>query len=166
MRTINRQLKARFRWSKALALLSVGCIALYLCCTTDSPTAGNSSESGNGIVAGILYEPDGTGFAAGIPVKIRPKNTLADTAGFGGLTKRLADTMTVTTDDSGRFVFDTTLDTGTYVIEAISGNNAVLIDSVVVQDTVNLPPDTLEPVGAIKGVIRLSEGGDPRKVFV
>jgi hypothetical protein len=32
--------------------------------------------------------------------------------------------------------------------------------------TVTLPPDTLKPAGSIKGVIRLSEGGDPRKVFV
>ena len=103
----------------------------------------------------------------GVRVVIRPRTTLADTSRLG-LSKRMADTASAVTDASGRFVIDS-IDTGTYVIEAASGNNAVFIDSVVVKrtdSTLNLPPDTLKPAGAIKGVIRLSEGGDPRKVFV
>jgi hypothetical protein len=141
---------------------------MVLRCSITDPHAGNTSQTGNGAVLGMLYEPDGTTPAVGVPVTIRPRNTLADTSGFG-LPKRLADTMSVTTDDSGRYVFDSTLDTGTYVIEASSGDNAVLIDSVTVEDadtTLDLPPDTLKLVGALKGVISLSEGGDPRKVFV
>jgi hypothetical protein len=44
-----------------------------------------------------------------------------------------------------------------------------LIDSVKVKNpdsTKVVPPDTLKPAGAIKGIISLSEGGDPRQVFV
>ena len=138
-------------------------------CTSPTSTAGNGSDVGNAnAIAGVLYRPNGTTPAVGVRVAIRPRNTLADTAGFG-LPKRMADTATVVTDDSGRFVFDSTLDAGTYVIEAASGNDAVLIDSVTVEDTdstLDLPPDTLRPAGALKGVIRLSEGGDPRKVLV
>jgi archaellum component FlaF (FlaF/FlaG flagellin family) len=75
---------------------------------------------------------------------------------------------TIMTDCNGRFTTDS-LDTGFYVVEATDGeNDFALIDSVLVKDydSTLLPPDTLKPAGAIKGVIRLSEGGDPRKVFV
>jgi sugar lactone lactonase YvrE len=81
----------------------------------------------------------------------------------------MAATDSVVTDSAGRFAFDTTIDTGTYVITSASGNNAVLIDSIAVKNkasTDTLAPDTLKPAGALKGVIKLSEGGDPRKVFV
>ncbi|MBD3322739.1 MAG: hypothetical protein GF350_16680, partial [Chitinivibrionales bacterium] len=143
---------------------------LLIQCTVDpvSTNGGTGSTTETAMVAGILYHSDGVTPAVGVRVAIRPRNTLADTSGLG-LPKRMADTATVMTDDSGRFVFDSTLDTGTYVIEAASGNDAVLIDSVTVQDpdtNLDLPPDTLRPAGALKGVVRLSEGGDPRKVFV
>jgi hypothetical protein len=141
----------------------------FINCTTD--IAGGGTETGNPAVVGILYQPDGHTPAAGVAVHIRPKKTLADTAGIA-LSKRaavLAATDSVVTDSAGQYAFDTTLDTGTYVIEAANGNNAALIDSVAVKTkttTDTLAPDTLKPVGALKGVIKLSEGGDPRKVFV
>lgn len=114
----------------------------------------------------MLYEPDGITPAKGAVVHIRKKSTLADTS-QPGLSKKLADTSTVTTNDSGVFRIDT-IDTGTYVIEGTSGNNLALIDSVrIIPDSIRtLPPDTLKPAGAIKGIIILSEGGDPRQVFV
>ena len=91
--------------SVSLLLLSV-LLALQCTTPTDSDTAGNSSQTPNSAVSGILYQPDGITPAAGVPVKIRPKNTLADTVGFGGLPKRLVDTMTVTTDNAGqRYTF-------------------------------------------------------------
>ena len=134
-----------------------------------SPTqhAGNSSQAGNGMVMGMLYEPDGITPAKNAIVHIRKINTLADTS-KPGLSKRLVDTSTVTTNDSGVFRIDT-IDTGTYVIEGTSGNNLALIDSVKVKNpdsTKVVSPDTLKPAGAIKGIINLSEGGDPRQVFV
>jgi hypothetical protein len=116
------------------------------------------------VIEGNLFFANGSP-AAGVNVRIRPRNTLADTnaGGSGIFSERVA------ADDSGIYKFDTTLDTGTYVIEADSGNDAVLIDSVTIKNkdsTVSLPADTLKPSGALKGVIKLSEGGDPRKVFV
>jgi hypothetical protein len=140
---------------------------------TKSPVSNNGSGSTTetALVRGILYLPDGHTPAAGVRVHIRPEKTLADTAGTA-LAKKLAvlaATDSVVTDSAGQYAFDTTLDTGTYVIEATNGNNAALIDSVAVKTkttTDTLAPDTLKPAGALKGVIKLSEGGDPRKVFV
>ncbi|MBN1308024.1 MAG: hypothetical protein JXA18_08920 [Chitinispirillaceae bacterium] len=147
-------------------LLIAVCILAALMCT-NPPTAGNSSQTPNSVV-GMIYQSNGKTPAAGVRVAIRPRNTLADTSGLG-LTKQLVDTATVMTDDSGRFVFDSTLDTGTYVIEADDGDgNMALVDSVQVgkSDSAVKVEETLRPAGAIKGIIRLSEGGDPRKVFV
>jgi hypothetical protein len=151
-----------------LAFLVAG-ILLFADCTTN--VAGNSTQTGNAAVVGILYQADGKTPAPGVRVHIRPKKSLADTSGLG-LVKRsamLAATDSVLTDAAGRFAFDTTIDTGTYVIEAASGNNAIFVDSVPIgnkQATDSLPPDTLKPAGALKGIISLSEGGDPRKVFI
>jgi hypothetical protein len=145
----------------------IGSILFLLKCTNPTQTTGNGSGSGNAVV-GKLYQSDGKTPAKGVRVHIRPQKTLGDTAG-GGLGKRMADTASVVTDSAGRFAFDSTLDTGTYIVEAVSGNDAALIDSVVVKNkaaTDTLYPDTLKPAGALKGVIKLSEGGDPRKVFI
>ena len=153
------------RTYKVIVTVCAAVAAFFACSPVDH--AGTATQTGNPTVAGTLYESDGTTPAAGVRVVIRPRNSLADTSGIG-LPKSMADTATVTTDENGRFAFDSTIDAGTYVIEATSGNDAVLIDSVTVGEsgTDTLPPDTLKPAGAITGVIRLSEGGDPRKVFV
>ncbi len=136
-------------------------------CGKPTGITGDGSQTGNALV-GKLYASGGTAPAKDVKVTIRPQKSLADTAGTG-FGKRMADTASVVTDSAGRFAFDSTLDTGTYVIEAASGNDAVLIDSVAVKTkaaTDSLAPDTLKPAGALKGIIKLSEGGDPRKVFV
>lgn len=151
-----------------LGFCAVAASLLFLAKCGVNNVADGGTETGNARVIGMLYEPDGKTPAIGVRVVIRPKKSLADTSGTG-LPKRLAAVDSVTTDSAGRFAFDSTLDTGTYVIEAASGNDAVLIDSVAVtsQDsTDSLPPDTLKPAGALRGVIKLSEGGDPRKVFI
>ncbi len=151
-----------------LTRLVIFYIALYLNCTTNN-IAGNSTQTGNPTIVGILYCPDGKTPAKRAKVTLRNKNSLADTAGI--LVKRLAlsDSATAMTNDSGKFVIDS-VDTGTYVIVGTDGgNNLALNDSVPVKSkdsVVTLPPDTLKPAGALKGVIRLSEGGDPRKVFI
>jgi hypothetical protein len=155
----------------SLVTILVVAVLLALDCTHSTQTTGNGSGTGNAAIVGTLYLPDGHTPAAGVRVHIRPEKTLADTAGTA-LAKKLAvlaATDSVVTDSAGQYAFDTTLDTGTYVIEATNGNNAALIDSVAVKTkttTDTLAPDTLKPAGALKGVIKLSEGGDPRKVFV
>jgi hypothetical protein len=154
---------------KYVGLISV-CFLFCLVSCSPNKVSGNGSQTPNAVV-GVLYQPDGHTPAVGVRVHIRPKKTLADTSGTG-LPKRtatLAATDSVVTDSVGRYAFDSTLDTGTYVVEAASGNNTVLIDSVAVLNksaTDTLAPDTLKPAGALKGVIKLSENGDPRKVFV
>ncbi|MBN1577539.1 MAG: hypothetical protein JW913_13355 [Chitinispirillaceae bacterium] len=146
-------------------LISACILAAFMC--TNQPTAGNSSQTPNAVV-GMIYKSDGKTPAAGVKVAIRLRKTLADISG-SGLVKKLADTATVFTDDYGNFTFDSTLDTGLYVVEADDGNgNMALIDSVKVGDTDSTVhiEDTLRPAGAITGVVYLSEGGDPRKVFI
>ncbi|MBN1308019.1 MAG: fibronectin type III domain-containing protein [Chitinispirillaceae bacterium] len=149
-------------------LFALSMAALLPACILDPNADGSGSTTETARVVGKLYQPDGKTPAAGVRVAIRSRNTLADTSGFG-LPKRMADTATVTTDDSGKFSFDSTLDTGLYVIEADDGdNNVALIDSVKVGDSDSSVQveDTLRPAGAITGIVYLSEGGDPRKVFI
>jgi hypothetical protein len=81
----------------------------------------------------------------------------------------MADTATITTDDLGRFAFDSTLDTGLYVIEGNSGDTAFcIIDSVWVvnKDSTVEVEDTLKAPGTITGVVYLPQGGDLGSVYV
>ncbi|HMA65911.1 MAG: hypothetical protein ACM31E_01095 [Fibrobacterota bacterium] len=133
-------------------------------CTTQSDLCGNSTQVGNGRITGCIYQPDGSTPAKNAVVYVRKKSTLADITLSS--VKQPADS--ILTDDSGRFITDS-LDTDLYIIEATDRKNAfVLIDSIVVNDTDarQLPPATLKKPGAIKGTIKLSDGSDPRKVFV
>ncbi len=147
-------------------LLFAGLCVMQCSPTRQSPdlAGGTSTQTGNGMVSGILYRPGGTAPANSAFVFVRKRTVFADISRM--LEKKITDT--VMTDDSGRFTIDS-IDTGTYVIEATDGgNNFAILDSVQLEkndSTVILPPDTLEPAGAIKGTVRLSEGGDPRKVF-
>ncbi len=156
-------MNSRTGWT-GLVLLTALFIAVSLNCSPIG-LGGNSTQTGNGMIAGLLYQPDGATPAAGASVFLRRKNTLFDVSGT--LVKKSADT--VMTDNNGRFMIDS-IDTGAYIIEGTDGgNNFALIDPVFVKyfdSTLALPPDTLKPAGAIKGIIRLSEGGDQRKVFV
>ncbi len=143
--------------------------AVFFACTpVNNNHAGTATQTGNPTIAGILYQPDGRTPAEGAVVVLRKKNSLADIPGALLITH--ADTSaTVRTGSGGQFAIDS-VDTGTYVIDATDGgNNFAFNDSVYVKyfdSTLVLPPDTLKPAGAIKGIIRLSEGGDPRKVFI
>ncbi|MBD3322543.1 MAG: hypothetical protein GF350_15685 [Chitinivibrionales bacterium] len=150
--------------------LILGTAACIINTCTVNPTAGNSSQTPNAYaaVAGIIYEPNGKTPAINARVSIRLRSILADTSGLG-LPKRLADTATVATDETGKFAFDSTLDTGLYVIESAKGSNYAFMDSVyIIQPKVATisVADTLKPAGSITGTICLSEGGDPRKIIV
>jgi hypothetical protein len=142
-------------------------LALLVFYCTDNKIAGNTSELDNPVILGSLYNSD-SAKAAGAIVHIRPDKTLADTSqNNSGLIT--GDTMTVFANSKGQYHFDS-IGVGDYVIEATDGNNnLVLIDSVNIADphsSDTIPPDTLKPAGAIKGIIYLSEGDDPRKVFI
>ena len=145
------------------------CSVLFISQCTDR-IAGTSNETHTGtqaMVKGMLFEPDGKSPAKGASVSMRKKNALADTGQASN--SQPFSFASVTTDRNGKFAIDT-IDTGLYVIEGSDGSdNVVLIDSIKVKSpdsTKNLGSDTLLPAGAIKGVIKLIEGGDPRKVFM
>jgi hypothetical protein len=126
------------------------------------------TESGNARLVGTLYEFDGKTPAAGVDVVIRPKHSLGDTSG-NEMVKQTSPGHYAITDEKGMFAFDTSLENGIYIIEAISGSDAVLIDSVVLKEgdiLLTLSPRSLKPAGALQGIVKLTEGGDPRKVFV
>jgi hypothetical protein len=159
---MNRQLKI----SPIVSILIAGMLATCNC-TTDCSFSGGT-ESGNARIIGTLYEPDGQTPATGISVVIRPRNFLADTTGK----VRLLETITADTnitDDSGQFIFEITQNDRVFNIEALSGNNAVLYDSVTIGMTttaVRLAPRILQPSGAIKGDIEFSPGVDSGNVYV
>jgi formylglycine-generating enzyme required for sulfatase activity len=137
-------------------------------CTSDKLTGTTDEQvTGKPLVAGVFFASDGTTPARNTAVYIRNNNKLIDTTDLIlGIVQ--PDTAVTFTDADGRYAIDT-IDTGMYVIEGTNGNNRVLIDSVHITDpdsTKTISPDTLKPAGAIKGMVYLSEGGDPRKVFV
>ncbi|MBN1600655.1 MAG: hypothetical protein JW915_03550 [Chitinispirillaceae bacterium] len=138
-------------------------------CMNPAQHTGNGSDVGNGMITGLIYGPDGKTAAVGAKVYLRRKQSLADTMGVLAKKSAAADTATAITDENGTFVIDA-VDTGVYVIESSDlNNNLAFKDSVFISGpdtTITVPPDTLKPAGALKGAIRLSEGGDPRKVFV
>lgn len=139
---------------------------LWVKCSINPSLAGGSTETTNSKVSGVLYYTDGSP-AKYVPVNMRLKNTLADTALY--LQKRLPfDSAYTITNSVGFFQIDT-IDTGNYIIEADDGRtNLVLIDSITIDNSTSTIKviDTLKPAGAIQGTIYLSEGGDPRKVFI
>ncbi len=156
------------KWNGLVVFAGLCVIALLNCSPSRLGLEGPTTQTGNGMVAGVIFQPDGKTPARGAIVCLRKKNTLADIP--GALMKKLSDsTVTLTTDNNGAYIIDS-IDTGIYVLEATDGVNALALhDSIPLKNpdsTVVLPPDTLKPAGAIKGVIRLTEGGDPRKVFV
>jgi hypothetical protein len=153
-------------WSRYGFVLMAG-MFLVAGCTSQGGLAGNSSQTPNALV-GTLYEPDGVTPAKDVRVHIRPRIffTVLPGAGSG---EQLTDTVSAVTDGRGWFAFDTTLEAGMYVVEAKSGNNVVFADSIAIvknDGTDTLAPLLLKPAGVIKGAVRLSEGGNPRKVFV
>lgn len=147
----------------ASVVISGLCIPGDMSCTTRVASMGGS-ETGHGMVAGILYEPRGATLAANADVRLRLASALADTSGIVR-----GDADSGKTDKNGAYSF-ASVDTGVYVVEGFdSADNRVLIQNVHVaskDSTRTLGPDTLEPAGAIKGQIDLSEGGDPRKVLI
>jgi hypothetical protein len=143
-------------------LLIPGCLMALLQCGKDNPVATAASNS-HPAISGVFYDT-GNRVARNAVVTIRPKSTLADTA-INNLAKKQAQSRSTTTDGSGRFSFDSDMDSGIYVIEAQSGSHAALIDSVKIfkkGSNVAFLADTLKPMGAIKGTVHLSNGGDPQ----
>ena len=129
---------------------------------------GTGSTTETAMISGTIFNKNGSP-AKNVSIYLRKKTYLANISAFLSKKSTVLDRALATTDANGKFTIDT-VDTGVYVLEgADGGNNLALNDSVAVKNKdsiVILPPDTLEPAGAIKGIVKLSNGGDPRKVFV
>jgi len=152
-------MNAKSVFTRVVLLVCTG--MLMICTRGPGDITGNSSQTPNALV-GTLFEPDGRTPAKGVRVQIRPRNTLAVIQSVG-LTKKLADTATVMTNNNGIFAFDTSISEGVYAVEATSGTNAAFIDSVQVSKSLpadTLAPVTLQPAGAIQGTARLSLAGE------
>ncbi len=122
--------------------------ALFLKCTGGSPLAGSASQSGNGMVAGMVVSGNGTP-TAGASVTLR-KNTYDPIACPGAAYCFIRTTLT---GDSGIFIFDT-IPVDTYTVEAIfpgTSERALRFGIVVkAKTTTPLPADTLKPSGILR----------------
>jgi hypothetical protein len=160
-------LKKRCTMKKTMVVItSLAAAAILVGCAKDN-TANVQPTVGHPVITGVLYDPDGK-VSRNATVRIRKKSVLALPL-ESGLEKRGADSLAAKTDNAGRYSFDAVLEPDTYVVEAKSENNAVFIDSVTIvkKDTdLTLASATLEPMGAIKGSVALSQGGNVQQVYV
>ncbi len=135
----------------------LGAIILLAHCGPDT-LSGNTIQTGNpAMLAGVIYQSDGKKPASGAKVYVRPKVATPNT-----------DSSTTTVTDANGAFSITTLDTGLYVVEAEMDLQKSFKDDVHIfnSDSTAKIADTLQATGSIKGIVHLSEGGDPRKVLI
>ncbi len=123
-------------------------VSLLACCDGgDRMAGGNSSEVGNGMVAGLVRNPDGT-LATGVLVLALPVDYRPPADGD-------PDTLRYAyTDNSGEYSFSD-MPLYSYNIQASRGTLAALVDSVALEEpstAVTAPDAVLEQAGAVTGV--------------
>jgi hypothetical protein len=135
----------------------------FMCSTI--PLTG--TDTGNAMVVGRVFEPDSTTPADKAVVSMRLRRISFDNGQGPGATSAIA--ASAVTDSRGEFTVGS-IDTGLYAVDfSDKANNLAFADSVhIIANVKNrrIPDQVLKPAGAIKGRIRLGEGGDPRKVFI
>ncbi|MBN1128390.1 MAG: hypothetical protein JXA71_05355 [Chitinispirillaceae bacterium] len=145
-------------------IIIVTAIVTQFYCASLNPEGGNGSGVGNGMIAGVMYNPDGSR-AKNATVQAVP----ADYNPFGGLGKTgvVSRIKSTTTDDTGGFVIDS-LPEQVFNVFGSDNANRLLIDSVRIskQAPAILPPDTLRAPGAVNGIIRLLPEHDSRSVII
>lgn len=134
-------------------------LALAACMCSPLIGGGSGTNTGNGVIAGMVVTPGNEpGPAVGAKVRLRRDDYVrAPALGLQKIARNNADQLT---DKNGRFFIDS-LDTGAYCIEVNDGkSNAVLFRAVIsTADTlVDLPADTLRPTGTINGTIPVIPG--------
>ena len=147
----------------------IGILFFGMQCAKDPVASrGTGSTTETAMISGTIYDKNGSP-AKNVSMYMQKKNYLANISTFLGKKSSNANMATAITDGNGEFLIDI-IDTGAFVLEGSDGNNNLTLnDSVIIKckdSTVHVRPDTLKPAGAIKGVIKLFNGGDPRKVFV
>ena len=136
------------------------CFLVMIQCT-DSPTAGNGSQTPNSAI-GVLYNPDGSR-AGNAKVIAIP----ADHNPISEFTNRITAIDSTFTNDSGEYSFDS-LPEDYYNIFGEGDSGLSYNDSFFVfEDTINVfPDDTLGSPGTLRGVVRLQPGDDSRTVII
>jgi hypothetical protein len=142
-------------------LLLTGCMIAVLRCTGPITMAGNSSQTPNATVAGIIYEPDGKTPADNAIVQFIPSKNIPSPH----LNKSQATTYSTTTNNAGQYFADS-VPAGYYNVFGSKGEDLCYAESVIVNDTTPLRNDTLKAPGSLKGVIRLAPGHDSRHVLI
>ncbi|MGA2508274.1 MAG: hypothetical protein ABSF80_12445 [Chitinispirillaceae bacterium] len=154
-------MKRKIICAAVIGIAAAGFLEIFRC---SSPLAGNGSQTPNGQVSAMVYNPDGTP-AAHAKVMFYPINYNPHT---GGLDKTATATTvdSTTTNDSGNYT--ATLDTGTYNIIANGSGNMAYQDSIraIGGSAVHPPTDTLKTPGTIRGIVQLQPGDDPETVFI
>lgn len=150
---------------RLISVLNFLVVCLYLQfskCTPD--IAGNSTQTGNPVLTGKVFEQDGKLPAVNAKVFIRKRG---DAVVFDTTSHNLGNgEISLTTDKNGCYKIDS-LVPGLYVIEARKGSGKSFHDSIkIIADSAQYVIDTLGKTGKITGIVYLSDGGDPRKVFV
>ena len=141
----------------------IGCTLLMslflLDCTV--PVAGGT-DTGNAVVAGILYNPNGSR-AVNAKVRAIP----VDHNPISEIENRITAIDSAFTNDSGEYSFDS-LPEGYYNIFGEGDSGLSFNDSFFVfKDTANVfPDDTLGSPGTLRGVVRLQTGDDSRTVLI
>jgi hypothetical protein len=153
---------------KIRILISACCFAALVNCGFNpgniAPETGNNHSS----ITGKLLQADGKSPASGVVVTLRSSDAVAPIVG-SALAKIKANKRVVLTDANGGFAIDS-CNAGEYVIEGVADKGkAVRIDSVIVRDTgktTEVPPQSLQATGALRGTVVLDGGGDPGNVFI
>jgi hypothetical protein len=148
-----RRFSGKTRRAYRMAAFVCVILTLLIGCSSHLDLAGTGSQAGNGRVECMVIHDNGTP-AAMASVTLRRRDYLAE-ASVGSLLKSTLSAIRTTTDMQGFFSIDS-LDTGNYCIEISDkkSNGSLLTFSIVEgNDFVELPRDTLRPVGAIRGVV-------------
>ncbi len=130
-------------------------------CANDK-IAGNTSETDNAAVHGVLYREDGQ-LAKNAEVKL----ITVDHRPGPNLAKSATVVTTVYTNEQGVYAFNSYL-SGFYNIICKDNGEAVFIDSVYLKrnDVTKVDKYTLRNPGSLHGVVRLQPGDDNRSVLI
>jgi hypothetical protein len=153
---------------KMRILIAAGCFAALVGCVLNPDDNASLNGNSHSSISGTMLRSDGKSPASEARVTLQPSNDIVPIVG-SAMAKIKANRRMVMTDANGDFAIDS-CDTGVYVIEAIGDEGkAVRIDSIVVRETgitTEIPPQSLQATGAIRGTVALDAGGDPGNVFI
>jgi hypothetical protein len=147
---------------RTVALAATCALSTLFC---NNPNGGNGSQTPNSLVAGVVFTSSGAP-AANVRVRFYPVGYNPHTGSFGKTTAAVAaDSLTVTTDASGRY--NAPLDTGTYTIWDSGAAGLAYRDSIKITkgDTAR-STDTLRAPGTLTGVVQMQGADEPRTVFI